>query len=137
MFILLTTTVCTVVLVQVTDSVVSVVDNVMALDEETLVATADVSDVALSLESQVALVHQNGHNYTASGTYVEVSALQLGKESLEGGFTFDGHFIEDVVNISDDKVNLRSSIRLPPSVVDVISNGKLFLFFTPFIIAYI
>ncbi|KAJ8042979.1 Adhesion G protein-coupled receptor L2 [Holothuria leucospilota] len=108
---------------QVTDSVVSVVDNVMALDEDTLVKTGNVSDVVLSLERQVELVHQNEQNYTESGAYVQVSALQLEKESLEGGITFDGHFILDVVNISDDKVKFReSSIRLPPSVVHIISN---------------
>ncbi|KAJ8042978.1 Adhesion G-protein coupled receptor G4 [Holothuria leucospilota] len=110
---------------QVTDSVVGVVDNLMAFSKEMTLESVNGGDIVLLLEDQVARVHLNGKNYTESGTYLEVSALQMGLESLAGGLTLDHRFTRDEVNMSDEEDSVRkSSIRLPPSIADIIRKER-------------
>lgn len=104
-----------------TYSVVGVVNNMMSINETLLGDSSDIDEVVPLLESQVRFVHDLNGDYTELVTNLGVSALQLPKTSLEDPFVFEDPFMD-----SDDDVieSRKSSITLPPSVLDIIGTGK-------------
>ncbi|PIK40323.1 putative G-protein coupled receptor [Apostichopus japonicus] len=101
----------------VTDSVVGVVNNMMSINETLLSDSSEINEVVPLLESQVRFVHDLNGDYTELVTNLGVSALQLPKTSLEDPFVFEDPFMDSDGDVVESR---KSSITLPPSVLDII-----------------
>ncbi|KAJ8042986.1 Adhesion G protein-coupled receptor L3 [Holothuria leucospilota] len=124
--------------INITDSVVAISNNIVEVSSETLNNVTDLARVPLLLEEQAATLHLNGKNYSNFQENLGVSAIQIHESTIKSNVTFGifatGPDLEDEnFRLSESNTGFRESfahkqpraaISLPRYILESIEKGK-------------
>lgn len=103
--------------VQVTDSVIGVIDNIIEVNSETLEEVPDVQNIIDLLEKQLSNVQKAPGDYHENRDNVAASADKVSRRSLKDGLPYKVSF-QGENRKDDDNTFSRTAISIPPSVLD-------------------